>query len=626
MRLLTIWDSPGVPECYDGQLVLWRSYGEDSCPDAVSIPQLIEDNADTLRSRYLAWVHDLGEVIVRGRRLVDYLEIRPGFSYWWVTPIVEKCNFAKSPHITDAIRLMALGDWAKGREFSEVVLVSESRPLSKCVDSWATQKGCRFGWQRIAPQHPSSSFVKKIFNRLPNPVQGVLSLTRHLIWRWPLKGAGLFAWRGSKGAMAFVSYMDNLAPAALAEGRYASRYWAHLPDMLADDGRSVNFLHLYVPDQNLPNAKSARDAIQSFNGNSESGQFHATLDSFLGIGVIMHVLLDWLRLLLKWPGVRRVLSGKPLGERDVSALYEEEWKGSFLGTTALFSALYHNLIEAAIGALPKAQRCGFYLQENQCWESSLLQVWRATGNASLIGVPHSTVRFWDLRYFFDSRSYSCESANSLPMPYRVACNGDTQIDAYERGGYPTHDLFKVEALRYLNLFDAKPRSAQPPDRMNSGLCILVMGDYLHTNTHLQMSLLAKAFPLLPPNTRVLVKPHPNYPIDPADYPEFSMELAEKPLAELFPECDVAYSSATTSAAVDAYCALKPVVSVLDPQSLNLSPLRGREGVFFASTPQDLAAALVSVATVPDSSFVRNVFFSHDPQLSGWKTMLDNLLQ
>lgn len=156
--------------------------------------------------------------------------------------------------------------------------------------------------------------------------------------------------------------------------------------------------------------------------------------------------------------------------------------------------------------------------------------------------------------------------------------------------------------------------------MNSGLCILVMGDYLHTNTHLQMSLLAKAFPLLPPNTRVLVKPHPNCPIDPADYPELSMELAEKPLAELLPECNVAYSSATTSAAVDAYCALKPVVSVLDPQSLNLSPLRGREGVFFASTPQDLAAALVSVANIPESSFVRSDFFSHDPQLSGWKSI------
>lgn len=149
---------------------------------------------------------------------------------------------------------------------------------------------------------------------------------------------------------------------------------------------------------------------------------------------MMHVLLDWLWLLLKWPGVRRVLSGKPLGECDVSALYEQEWQASFLGATALFSALYHNLIEAAIGALPKAQRCGFYLQENQGWESSLLQVWRAAGNASLIGVPHSTVRFWDLRYFFDSRSYSCESANSLPRPHGVACNGDAAIDAYVQGG------------------------------------------------------------------------------------------------------------------------------------------------------------------------------------------------
>jgi len=152
-----------------------------------------------------------------------------------------------------------------------------------------------------------------------------------------------------------------------------------------------------------------------------------------------------------------------------------------------------------------------------------------------------------------------------------------------------------------------------------------MGDYLHSNTHLQMRLLEKAVPLLPLYTRIIVKPHPSCPINPEDYPELSMELAEKPLAELLLECDVAYSSATTSAAVDAYCSLTRVVSVLDPQSLNLSPLRGREGAFFASTPRDLAAALVSVVNVPDSSFVRNDFFSHDPHLSRWRVLLHDSL-
>ncbi|RTY35989.1 hypothetical protein EKD02_08595 [Chlorobium phaeovibrioides] len=622
-NVLYIWDAEGAPQQPIGRLVLWRSYGEDSCPEAISIPQWIEENADSLRARYLAWVYELGQVKVQGRRLVDFLDIRPGFSYWWMAPIAEKCNFSKSPHITDAVRLMALGDWAAGTSFSEIVLVSENRSLSKCLASWASHKGCKFRWKKIPPKRTQHSLSKNIFKWLPNPVQGILSLTRYLFQRWPLKGAGLSEWLGAKGEMTFISYLFNLDPVGLAEGRYKSSYWAHLPDKLSEDGQAVNWLHLYVIDKNLPSARFAGAAIRSFNGKSENGQVHATLDSFLGLGVVLHVILDWLRLCLKWPGVRGLLSSTPLGECDVSPLFEQEWRASFLGTTAVLSTLYHNMIEAAINSLPVRQRCGVYLQENQGWESSLLQIWGVTGNASLIGVPHSTVRYWDLRYFFDPRSYSRKLTNELPMPYRVACNGDAAIGAYKRGGYPVHELVKVEALRYLYLAEAKPRSVQTHGFMTSGLRVLVMGDYLHSNTHLQMRLLEKAFPLLPIGTRIIVKPHPNCPINPEDYPELSMELVEGSLGELLAECDVAYSSATTSAAVDAYCMLKPVVSVLDPYGLNLSPLRGCAGAFFASTPDELASKLVSATKLPVHSSIRNEFFSLDPQLPRWKTLLCN---
>jgi hypothetical protein len=35
---------------------------------------LVEDNADVLKARYLAWIYDLGEKRVDGKRLVDRLE------------------------------------------------------------------------------------------------------------------------------------------------------------------------------------------------------------------------------------------------------------------------------------------------------------------------------------------------------------------------------------------------------------------------------------------------------------------------------------------------------------------------------------------------------------------------
>ena len=56
---------------------------------------------------YLAWVHDVGADEVAGRSLVERLELREGFSYWWMTPLSEKCNYSKSPQIDHAIRLLA---------------------------------------------------------------------------------------------------------------------------------------------------------------------------------------------------------------------------------------------------------------------------------------------------------------------------------------------------------------------------------------------------------------------------------------------------------------------------------------------------------------------------------------
>jgi hypothetical protein len=67
------------------------------------------------------------------------------------------------------------------------------------------------------------------------------------------------------------------------------------------------------------------------------------------------------------------------------------------------------------------------------------------------------------------------------------------------------------------------------------------------------------------------------------------------------------------------------VSVLDPNILNLSPLRGCPGALFASTSEELAAALTSAATAPRTRDDRHKFFTLDPELPRWrKLILDSL--
>ena len=53
---LLIWDAEGEPPDGEWTPVLWQEFVCNAQPDALSIPALIETNADLLRKRYLAWV------------------------------------------------------------------------------------------------------------------------------------------------------------------------------------------------------------------------------------------------------------------------------------------------------------------------------------------------------------------------------------------------------------------------------------------------------------------------------------------------------------------------------------------------------------------------------------------
>jgi surface carbohydrate biosynthesis protein (TIGR04326 family) len=183
-------------------------------------------------------------------------------------------------------------------------------------------------------------------------------------------------------------------------------------------------------------------------------------------------------------------------------------------------------------------------------------------------------------------------------------------------------LVEVEALRYLHLGELKNLSDTPPVTPEEGIRVLVLGDYVPSNTQRQMNLLEKAASLLPAATEFTVKPHPACPILPRDYPGLSMTVTMEPIAKLLADCDVAYSSAVTSAAVDAYCSGVPTVSVVDPDSLNLSPLRGYREALFVSTPGELATALISIAAVPQSATDRPKIFTVDSRLPRWRNLLD----
>jgi surface carbohydrate biosynthesis protein (TIGR04326 family) len=100
-----------------------------------------------------------------------------------------------------------------------------------------------------------------------------------------------------------------------------------------------------------------------------------------------------------------------------------------------------------------------------------------------------------------------------------------------------------------------------------------------------------------------------------------MEVTTQALSALLEACDMAFTSNATSAVVDAYCAGVPVVSLLDPKAMNLSPLRGCEAARFVCTPEELALAIGDAASVAERQVRPQAYFTVDPELPRWRKLL-----
>jgi len=617
---LLIWDREGEAPNFAGIRLLWRAFNSDCSVDIVSLPEFIEKNADNLKAIYLAWVYDLGQTGIGCARIIDQLRVRNGLSYWWMTLLTEKCNYIKSPQIDEAIRLLAFVKWEASQCVNGIELVSADPILAKILGNWCKTAGKPFIWRSFSARPTSSSWKRRLLTLIPFPIIALAWLAKYVYQRWPLRGVGLNKWRKTNASLTFVSYLDNLSPNSVRSWEYESGYWANLPDLLKRDRCDTNWLHIYVRSDSLPNAQCAATAIKNFNLTARKSQTHVTIDSFLSGYIVFRTLIDWIKLIVASRGIEDVLRVNPYYGIDLFLLFTSEWRSSIRGHIAISNLLYLNLLENAFGLLPR-QKVGVYLQENQGWEFSLIHLWKQAGHNSLVGCPHSTVRFWDLRYFFDPRTFVQVDGCSLPMPHFVAVNGEAAYMSYRAGGYPEGDLVGVEALRYLHIDATKRKSTSPVKRNNSVLRLLVLGDYLGRNTRVQMNMLVEAVKRITVRLDITVKPHPNQPILSGDYPGFQFKVDFGPLEKLLLECDVAYASAGTSAAVEAHLCGVPTVCVLDASTLNLSPLRMRPGVFFVSGAKSLAHFLALTLKQNDAMSQSELFFTIDKQLFRWRRLL-----
>ena len=658
-RHLLFWDSEKQPPQGDWDIVLWGDYKTHQDISCTSLPELVEAHADELKSRFLAWIYELGETVVGSKNIVDHLALYPGFSFWWMTLLAEK-SYSKSSCLYDAVRLFLVEDLIRLSRAEKVSFFSADHTITLSLKELCSRLNVSFHVKPDAGTHKSISLARWAYNHSPYPIQGIISLLKQLWQIWPFRAQIKPQSLSSPAEVSFFDYFIHMDREALVQGRFDSNFWSLLPNHLIENNIASYWIHRYVPHDAVPKSVDAVDRMTQFNQQNLGKAEHQGIEAAIDWKLILHVLKDygqlvWRSVLIRSMRHRFTPSNSQL---NLWRLFKNDWLTSLCGPVAMMNCLNFHLIQKTLQHLP-IQKLGFYLQENQGWEMALIYAWRAVGHGQLIGVAHSTVRYWDFRYFYDPKTYLRSKQNALPMPDKVALNGQVAWNLYQAGGYPVQDLIQVEALRYLYLLDCPinkidnnslstyvipskardllnnssmhtagdPSSRAPRDDERLGTTlqassvtnVLICGDIQTSLNHQMLSWLEEISHSLSGTMCYIVKPHPACIISVSDYPRLSMEMKQESLRVLFQECDVVMTSNNTSAAVEAHQLGFPVIQVLDGHQFNLSPLRGNDSVFFVQSASELKQVL-SDSLVSQGS--PEPYFYLDSNISKWRELID----
>lgn len=618
--VLTLWDSHREPTGRHGIVYRWNGHAED--PGVRSLFRFVEAHDERLRGKYTAWIHDLGESRIRGRRLVDHLVGSDGLSYWWMTPFVEQSPW-KSPAILDALRLLAVEDILVREQPGKLLFVSANRNVHRVLRDLCRRLGVTYEWERVPAGVLRRGNIRSIYRSLPHPVRGLVSLVRCLGGRWAFRRSEKVEWFWGSRDLFVCSYFGPVDRAAAEQGTFCSGYWPGLQSLQNRLGRRSNWLQLFLPSTTAATPAAAMKWVRRFNQDKVAQGTHRFLDSYMSWRIVARVLARWCRLVWTSWRLRGIKDAfRPEGAAvSLWPVMRQNWFATMRGSDAISNLLWITLFDEAIRDLPY-QTKGLYLYESQAWERALIHAWRKHGHGQLFAVQHSTVRFWDLRYFPDPRTLRSPGTHPMPRADRLVLNGPAATEACLRAGFPPEEILECEALRFDYLHDLPPRPLRTRDAA-SAIRVLVLGDYTAARTAELLRLLERAAPTLATPATYTLKPHPLHLVGAVAYPSLHLTVTSDLLETALPGYDVAYCGNLTAAAVDACLAGLQVIVSMDETQLNFSPLRGWPGVQFVSSSEELAQALETAGHGPAPPVDPRQFFLLDPDLPRWRFALES---
>jgi surface carbohydrate biosynthesis protein (TIGR04326 family) len=604
-EFILVWDLNRDNIRNDEDVIFWSEYIENIDKNIISIPQIVDNNSDRYRNKYLKWVHEIGNQKIGNNKLNNYFLVDKKFSFWSLSSLAQKCNISDTSNINNLIKLFAFEDFIKNTKIEKISVATENFELRNSIRDLCISYNITF-----TDYYYSKAWKNKI--KFPFEFKTLLFLTRYFIKNIKIKSQSIEV----NGEISFFDILVHINEKSFENNKFISNYWTKLVDKVDEFSFKINWFHFYFPHHNLPNINYANSFLNSINNNKKNT--HYLLDNIFNIRLFVKAVFDFIIIYIKSFKLDRnffILS--PYDSKiNTSFLLKTEILKSLRGPEALLNLIRLRQYEYLFKRIP-TQKIGFYIQENQPWESMLVYAWKNAGHGKIIGVPHTTVRFWDLRYFFDSEVFLKTSYERLYLPDLIAVNGPVARNMLLNSGYSEANLVSVEALRYLYLQDVNLNS----NKEVSDYCkIIICGDFQASTNDKIFRIMEDVVIKLNIKYNLIFKPHPAYDFKLSKF-NLKIEIDNRGIYDVFNEASIVITSNISSTGTDAYCMGIPVIQVLDGKYFNMTALRNFKDVEFISDSNQMVDAILRLSKI--SKIPSNNYFYLGEKLEKWSKLIDS---
>lgn len=594
-----ITDNKNVNDNKLGLIFLWSSFSKKNKKNIFSIPDYIQDNDESIKNKYLNWVDSIGFKVLNQKSIFEKLKIRNDFSYWVMTGFVQKKHCFVSPdEILNVIKFIAFEEMIDKLVISEIELELSNQDVIKIFVDFAKKKNIKIN--------------KKNFNKFHINLNPFFAILKAIVWFL------LHIYNNKKNVFKKIEfkktnyflfdYFDNFDKELIKKNIYKSYYWNNLPDKLAENNNYINWMHLRV--ENKP---SNYEKFKSEN----TKHIHTIFDHHLNFRVYIRSFFDYVTIVFNTLLIKDTKSYFTYKNFNFYNLIKKDLYDSTYGITTVNNCIYFNGFEEVFKKNSK-QKLGIYLQENLPFESALIYNWKKFNHGFLIGFAHTTVKFWDLRYFYSNRQFSND--NYIQQPNYIAVTGKTSLENLVNFGFKKDQIFLVEGLRYLHLLnhhDKKVNTCHSDKKR-----ILVIGGYDFDETNYMFDCLNEI--RKDKNKIFYFKPHPNFQNknNKIDLTGFYIYEDQLTISNINNNFDYVFVSNSSSASIEiSYCDVEMAISV-DPSKLNMSPFYKNKNVIFIKNQEDISFFLER--NKKNSNIINSQFILLDNNLKLWLHLIKEI--